>query len=105
MNRYGLPENEFDEIAKPTEYVIGRKYHVSWAKSRGMVWILKAIDKDKKQAMLQTPKTKKIVYTQLDSLRDINRYIDERRVDAIIERCKEARAAMAVELRESDAHF
>ncbi len=57
----------------PEKYIIGRKYHCSWAKSRGCVWKLISINED--VAILETPKTKKRITTQLSSLREINKYI------------------------------
>ena len=66
------PKN-FNSI--PKEYVIGRKYHCSWAKNRGYVWRLVSFDKANDKAVLITPKTKKIMETKLSSLRDINKNV------------------------------
>ncbi len=53
-------------VEKPN---IGTKYHLSWARKTGMVWILKGIEGDK--AILQTPKTKKRLEAKLVDLRHI----------------------------------
>ncbi len=50
---------------------IGEKYHLSWAKSHGMVWKLKAIEGD--EVILETPRTKKILKSKLSDLREIRR--------------------------------
>jgi hypothetical protein len=60
----------------PKKFVIGRKYHCSWATSRGFVWVLISFDTDKDEAVIQTPKTKKKLTTQLSSLRNINKYLN-----------------------------
>ena len=65
---------------KPTEYVIGRSYHTSWAKNRGYVWQLLSFDESKNVAELETPKTKKRLTTQLSSLRDTNKIIFKNRL-------------------------
>jgi hypothetical protein len=57
----------------PLEYVIGRKYHCTWAKNRGFVWVLMSYDVATDTAYMQTPKTKKPMKTQLSSLREINK--------------------------------
>jgi len=54
---------------------IGRLYHTSWAKNRGFVWKLISFNVDKNEAVLMTPKTKRVLTTKLDSLRDINKYL------------------------------
>jgi len=59
----------------PKKFVIGRKYHCSWAKARGFVWVLISFDTEKDEAVIQTPKTKKKLTTQLSSLRNINKYL------------------------------
>ena len=68
-----------DDVTKyndiPNEYVIGRRYHCSWAKKRGFVWVLVSYDIHKDVAHLVTPKTRKKLTTQLSSLRDVNRII------------------------------
>lgn len=46
---------------------IGAKYHLSWAKSHGMIWVLMAIEGD--VAVMRTPKTKKVLRTKLTDLR------------------------------------
>ncbi len=51
---------------------IGEKYHLSWAKEKGMVWILIGIVQNKKCTMM-TPKTKKTLVTDISTLRHINR--------------------------------
>ena len=60
----------------PSRYVIGRKYHCSWAKNRGYVWILTAFNIENNAAELMTPKTKKKIKTELSSLRNINKYLN-----------------------------
>ncbi len=61
---------DIDKI--PTQLVVGTKYHCSWATSKGMVWILKGIS-NAGQAILETPKSKKIIYTHINNLRHINK--------------------------------
>lgn len=63
-----LPEDHI-----PKEYVIGRKYHIVWAKQRGMVWILKGCGSD--YASLETPKTRKPLLVKLKDLREINSFV------------------------------
>lgn len=58
-------------------YVIGRKYHCNWAYSRGMVWRLVSFNVELNEAFIVTPKTGKHIKTQLNSLRNINKYIGE----------------------------
>lgn len=62
---------------KPKKYVIGRMYHCTWSFSSAFVWVLKSFDESKNVAVMETPKSKKPITTQLDSLRNINRYRDE----------------------------
>lgn len=62
-------EKDFDDI--PIEFVIGRKYHCSWARVRAMVWVLKAINGE--DCLLEARKSKKIVVTKLSALRDLNK--------------------------------
>jgi hypothetical protein len=67
------PEIEILDIDKvPNELIIGTKYHCTWASSKGMVWILKGISQNN-QAILETPRTKKIIYTHVNNLRHINK--------------------------------
>lgn len=56
----------------PTELVVGTKYHCTWASSKGMVWVLKGISQNN-QAILETPRTKKIIHTHVHNLRHINK--------------------------------
>lgn len=56
----------------PIELTVGTKYHCSWAFSKGMVWILKGISQNN-QAILETPRTKKIIHTHVHNLRHINK--------------------------------
>ena len=56
----------------PTELIIGTKYHVTWASHPGMVWVLKGISNNN-QAVLETPRTKKIMFTHVHNLRHINK--------------------------------
>ena len=58
-------------IDMPEAFIIGRKYHCSWAKSRGMVWILISIENN--IATLETPRTHKRITTDISYLRDINK--------------------------------
>ena len=46
--------------------VIGQPYHLKWARSRGMVWILLEIQGDK--AIMRTPKTKKQLIAKVSDL-------------------------------------
>jgi uncharacterized C2H2 Zn-finger protein len=80
MSFNNFPENwerdaEIVEILEcdtiPTRLEIGTKYHCSWAKSKGMVWRLMRINGT--QAILQTPRTNKILYTETKFLRHINK--------------------------------
>lgn len=67
------PEIEILDIDRvPTELTMGTKYHCTWASKRGMVWVLKGWSQNN-QAILETPTTKKIIYTHKDNLRLINR--------------------------------
>lgn len=61
---------EIDRV--PVELTIGTKYHCTWAFSKGMVWILKGISQNN-QAILETPRTKKIIHTHVHNLRHINK--------------------------------
>lgn len=60
---------EIDKI--PQNYVIGDKYHCNWAASNKLVWVLLNIHNN--IATLQTPKTKHIITTNINSLRVINK--------------------------------
>lgn len=62
----------------PEVFVIGRPYHLSWARNRGMSWILKSFDQDKDIAHLVTPHTRKPLQTKLSALRDVNKTIAEK---------------------------
>lgn len=55
------------------EYKTGRLYHCKWAKSKGFVWKLISFDVATNTAVMETPKTKKRLTTQLDSLYNTNR--------------------------------
>lgn len=59
---------EVDTI--PKELKIGQKYHVSWA-AKGCVWVLKGFVNNN-QVELQTPKTKRKIYTNVNTLRLLN---------------------------------
>lgn len=63
-------------IGTPTEYVIGRPYHLEWAKNRGMCWILKGFNINTGKAILETPRTRKKLLTNLKDLRDVNNTIN-----------------------------
>jgi uncharacterized C2H2 Zn-finger protein len=68
-----VPQIEITDIDRvPTELIIGTKYHCTWAFSKGMVWILKGISQNN-QAILETPRTKKIIHTHVHNLRHINK--------------------------------
>lgn len=56
----------------PIELTVGTKYHCTWASKPGMVWVLKGISQNN-QAILETPRTKKIIYTHVHNLRHINK--------------------------------
>lgn len=56
----------------PTELVVGTKYHCTWASKPGMVWVLKGISQNN-QAILETPRSKKIIHTHVHNLRHINK--------------------------------
>ena len=57
----------------PKELIVGRKYHCSWAKSRGFVWFLvEGLPNGK--VVLETPRTRKRLITDAASLRNINKY-------------------------------
>jgi hypothetical protein len=71
-----FPENwETNCPPKPTENfylvkypTVGNLYHCSWAKNKSMVWRLVEINGN--NCTLETPRTHKIVETQLSSLRE-----------------------------------
>ena len=67
------PEIEILDIDRvPTELKVGTKYHCTWATSKGMVWVLKGWSMNN-QAILETPRTKKVIYTNVNNLRLINK--------------------------------
>lgn len=76
MSNY--PENWEKELdIRPEDYlvtdpVIDRKYHISWAKSNSMVWVLKGVVGN--IAYLKTPKTNKPIRCKISELREINRF-------------------------------
>lgn len=59
----------------PTQLTIGNKYHISWARERGMVWKLITYNQATDIAMLQTPKTKKYITAKGKDLRLLNKDI------------------------------
>lgn len=61
-----LPE---DTILK--QLVIGSKYHLSWASSKSMVWVLKNYNST--HAFLETPRTKKQLSSKITDLRELNK--------------------------------
>lgn len=66
------PQIEVLEIDRiPAELKIGEKYHCSWASSRGMVWVLKAVSNY--QATLETPRNKRLINTHINHLRVLNK--------------------------------
>jgi ferredoxin-fold anticodon binding domain-containing protein len=68
----GAPPVEIlEEDTIPQELKIGQKYHCSWANSKGMVWVLKNINGN--QAILETPRTKKEIQTNVNHLRLLNK--------------------------------
>ena len=81
MSWNNFPENwekDIEEIIVldidkvPTELTVGTKYHCTWASKPGMVWVLKGWSQNN-QAILETPRTKKIIYTHVNNLRLINK--------------------------------
>ena len=56
----------------PIELTVGTKYHCTWASHTGMVWVLKGISNNN-QAVLETPRSKKIIHTHVHNLRHINK--------------------------------
>jgi hypothetical protein len=52
---------------------VGQRYHLSWAKKRGMVWVLKEIDGE--TCLMETLKTKKQLTTHISTLRLTNKSI------------------------------
>lgn len=52
---------------------IGKRYHLSWASNRGMVWVLDYINGN--TVRMITPKTKKILETKTKYLRETNKHI------------------------------
>jgi len=60
---------EIDKI--PQKYIIGDKYHCNWATSNKLVWVLISINNN--IATLQTPRTKRILTTNINSLRVTNK--------------------------------
>jgi hypothetical protein len=71
------------EDGVPEKFVIGRKYHCNWAKSRGLVWILVSFDEAKDEAIMRTPSTRRPMTTKLSSLRDINKFIKPKNLNHI----------------------
>lgn len=70
-----VPQIEILDIDRvPTELVVGTKYHTTWASSKGMVWFLKGISQNN-QAILETPKTKRVIQTHVNHLRHINKNV------------------------------
>lgn len=62
------------ETKELPEYVIGRKYHLSWAKNRGYVWVLISFNAETNFALLETPKTHKQLRAKLSDLTNINKH-------------------------------
>jgi len=74
---FNKTKDSFENVSDiPKQFVIGRKYHCSWASSRGFVWKLKYYSEENDLAILITPKTKKELKTNLSSLREINKYLN-----------------------------
>ena len=66
------PQTEILEIDRiPQQLIVGNKYHCNWASSKGMVWVL--VNTYNNTAVLQTPRTKKTITTNINSLRVINK--------------------------------
>ena len=66
------PQPEILEVDRIPQYLtIGNKYNCSWASSKDMVWVL--IHTYYNTATLQTPKTKRIITTNMNSLRLTNK--------------------------------
>lgn len=67
------PQIEILDIDRvPIELTVGTKYHCTWASHTGMVWVLKGISNNN-QAVLETPRSKKIIITHVHNLRHINK--------------------------------
>lgn len=67
----GVVIEVLEEDRIPKELHIGEKYHCSWASSKAMVWVLKDINGS--QVILETPRTKKQIQTNVSSLRVLNK--------------------------------
>jgi len=63
-----LPMIDTDYI--PKQLIIGNKYHLSWAASKAMIWVLKEIIGSK--VILETPKTKRQLVSNHTDLRETN---------------------------------
>lgn len=68
-NGYDVREEDY-LVQNP---VINEVYHLSWAKNRGMVWVLTYIKEP--YAYMRTPKTWKSLRTKLSDLREVNRNV------------------------------
>lgn len=82
MSLSNFPENWEKNIPEikilPEDYIpkkleIGKKYHLSWASSRAMVWVLKSYNAN--YVFLETPKTKKLLVSKISDLRELNKYV------------------------------
>jgi hypothetical protein len=56
----------------PIELIIGTRYHCTWASKPGMVWVLVGISQNN-QAILETPRSHKIIHTHVNNLRHTNK--------------------------------
>jgi len=71
-----------DELIAVDSPKIGEKYHLSWAKKNGMVWVLTSIIGN--DAIMMTPKTKKILRAKVSELRHLRKNqqkIEQTKVD------------------------
>lgn len=68
---------EYSEHFQVEEPIIGLSYHISFARNKGMVWILEKIKGQK--AWLRTPKTKKPISCHVCCLRETNKRAELKR--------------------------
>ncbi len=62
-----------DEDHIPLNYIPGLRYHLSWARNRGMSWVLVRVVNN--IAYMKTPHTNKQLTTKLDTLRHTNQRV------------------------------
>lgn len=68
MSVYSRLYRRTDPLVPVDKPVIGQRYHLSWARKHGMVWVLVAID-ERGRCTLRTPKTHKTLYAMARDLR------------------------------------